>query len=166
MHFSVFREHINRFASVKDYLKAANRAGRGWRIASWYTAGFIVTVIAYFIILIYALSFLKIPAFLNMQAIGLSALAVVIVVPLTICFVYCGALLRQITLRWGYNSDILVFTLAVIVSLVLILWPTLSVGGYFAEGLGTSVLLSFKKQIEQNGDQPGIMKLSDISSCQ
>jgi hypothetical protein len=35
-----FRNYINRTYNIMDYLKAARRAARGWRIAAWYTLAY------------------------------------------------------------------------------------------------------------------------------
>src|SRR5262249_42176700 len=41
MKFADFRNYINRHSTVKNYLTAATRAALGWRVANWYTVGFI-----------------------------------------------------------------------------------------------------------------------------
>jgi len=162
MQFSDFREHINSYSTVKGYLKAATRAGRGWRIASWYTAGSVAILLVYFIILIYTASFLNYPTILRMQVFSVSGMLTLIIVPLTVCLIYLCALLRQTTLRRGYNSDIIIFSLAIIASIATIILPMLSAGGNIFDGAGDMAILTLRKQIEQNPGEFG--QLSDLNS--
>jgi hypothetical protein len=150
MQFADFREHINSYSTVKGYLKAATRAGRGWQIATWYTVGFVGIVITDFVVLNYTVSLQNYPEILRIQFFSMSVAIALVVLPLAICLIYLCASLRQLTLRRGYNSDLIVFTLAVIASLGVIIWPILLAGGNLFEQVGRFVLLGAKTQVEQN----------------
>ena len=107
-----FRKHIDTNSTVRDYLRAATRVEIGWQIAHWYS----LTIICYFAIWMvggwfsthligddFQLSFGMIGVY-NFNS-GL----------LAICLAYLAALLRQLTLRSGFQTDMGVLCLILIV---------------------------------------------------
>jgi hypothetical protein len=112
-----FRKHINRNSTLKDYLKAARRAVRGWRIANWYTLAYfsvVTIVVAISLAAAYATGYYDlIPMILLFGGAALFMYG-----PLTACCTYLATLLRQMALRLGFHSDIVVLSLAAVLSLV------------------------------------------------
>jgi hypothetical protein len=140
-----FRTHINRNSTVKDYLKAATRAARGWRIASWYTLAYfgVVTISAAIsMAAAYATGYYSVLPIILLSV----GLAVFIYGPLTACFAYLAALLRQIALRSGFYSDIVVLSLAAIFCLAWIVVYTLLIYHGGAEGMGAVLRQQEEKQ--------------------
>ena len=116
-----FRNHIDRNSTLKDYLKAATRAARGWRIATWY----IVTV--YFRILTVSVA-------IGMVATSvLGYYAFILTDPLLfrilcdinywttdgLLLLYLSVLLRAYSVSSGSYSDVVVLPLVAIACLAL-----------------------------------------------
>jgi TIR domain len=105
-----FRNYIEQNSVVGAYLKAAGRAARGWRIATWYTLAYFCVAVAYAaggVVLAYMTGYHRaIPMFL-----AFSALTIFIIGPLVGFLSYLAAYLRQIALRSGFHSDIVVLLL-------------------------------------------------------
>jgi hypothetical protein len=161
MRFPDFRNQVNRLPNVKDYLRAASRSGRGWRISNIYTAIIVGISIIYLMLFIYTLSISKLPPFFQITLTSASVIFVVIFVPLAVCLVYLCAQLRQMTLRWGYNSDFIILSLAIILIVVppMIIYSSIVKSGVPSNGnivetFGRLMLDSAKKQMEESKDSP------------
>ena len=109
MRLSDFRTFIEENRNVKDYLKAAGRAARGWRIANWYT----LTVLYLYVIFIagtsisaYSIGYHGIEYFL----LGAAITRLLVNTP-GIASAYLAAALRQVTIRSGAQYDVPVFFL-------------------------------------------------------
>ena len=151
MNLADFRNHINRYPTVKDYLNAAIRTSRGWLIANRCTVGFISLATIYAIVGISSIFVIQYPIFVRLTFVGLLLFTMVISLPMTVCFIYLAALLRQQALRSGFHSDIVVLTLAVILTLALLVY--LYPEGLFAgdEEFGKMMLASARKQAAETG---------------
>ena len=151
MKFADFRNHIDLHSTVKNYLNAATRAALGWRVANWYTVGFISVTAIYLVAGIATIFAVDYHLFLRVIFIFISLLTVLLCVPLTVCFVYLAALLRQQALRSGFHSDTVVFSLAVISALALAvyLFPEGPFGG--AEEAGKAIMDAGKKSAAEGG---------------
>jgi hypothetical protein len=147
-----FRNHIDRNSTVKDYLKAAMRAARGWRIATWYTVAYfsIFTISAAIsIVASYALGDYR---FLPMILL-LAGSAVLIYGPLTACFAYLATLLRQIALRSGFYSDVVVFSLVTIVCIAFIAFGLFYFYAMVSEG-GAEKMGEMQRQLAERQNSP------------
>jgi hypothetical protein len=113
-----FRSHIDRNSTVKDYLKAATSVARGWRIATWYTVAYfgIATILA--VIGIVWVYFHPLPVSILYLPLGL--LIILLFGMLTGCLTYLSALLRQVTIRLRFYSDIVTIFLVTIIFIWLI----------------------------------------------
>jgi hypothetical protein len=110
-----FRKHIEGDTVVGDYLKAANRAALGWRIANYYGwcfAFFFLLFVVGGLVTVYAANYYELlPVILGG---GIARLAVGGV---GISLAYLAASLRQMTLRSGFQSDFSILGLTAVVSI-------------------------------------------------
>jgi hypothetical protein len=110
-----FRNYIDRNSAVRAYLKAAGRAARGWRIATWYTlTSFCIATLGIAIVLIwfYVSGYHKAIPLLLIFSIPI----VFVIGPLTAFFAYLAAYLRQSALHSGFHSDVIVLLLVILSS--------------------------------------------------
>jgi hypothetical protein len=163
MHFTDFRNQINRTKSVKYYLKAASRSGLGWRISNIYTMILVTVSIIFQTLFIYTLSISGLPPFFQITLTSMSIICTIVFIPLAVCFVYLCAQLRQMTLRWGYNSDFIILSITILIILVPIIITysyivksgvLSSSDGNIVETFGRLMLDSAKKQMAESKDSP------------
>ncbi len=110
-----FRKHIERDSVAADYLKAASRNAMGWRVANWYGLCFAFLFFAIlfgglltaYVANYYALLPLILGAAISRLALG----------ALGTSLAYFAALLRQTTLRSGFQSDLIVMLLTAIATI-------------------------------------------------
>jgi TIR domain len=141
-----FRKYIDNNSIVKDYLRAARVATRGWRIANWYSLISFSFVVAVFTVNLfwayavkdYKLLFLVIGT--GITLLGFNAAGVL--------FAYLAAGLRQLVLRSGFQSDVGVLALITVIMLAA-LWfyfeiVLASQGGFEAAVQNTMRVLDVK----------------------
>jgi hypothetical protein len=109
-----FRKHIERNSTVADYLKAASRVAIGWRIANWYGLLFAFVYVVILVGGLLAAYFTAQYALLPLILAG--AIFRLALGALGISSAYLAASFRQVTIRSGFQFDVLMLGLTAIIA--------------------------------------------------